>query len=643
VIPYAVKSTVVLAVAAAIALMLRRRSAAARHLVWTAAVAALLALPPAAWLMPALRLPSAPAGPMAMFRVLATGQGSSAAPAPSRPGVPRAPETAPLGPSTLGLGAVTLIYAAGAALGLLQILAALANLRRLRRKSRPFPDAAVARELAAALGIDHPVEILEAPRGSMPMTCGILRPAVLMPAGAAEWGPERVRVVLLHELAHVRRGDVATHLLGRIALSLNWWNPLAWFAWREFVKERERATDDLVLAAGERPSDYAQHLLEIARGFKPAPATAWAALAMARCSQLEGRLVAILDARVNRRPAGRRAALAAAAAAVALAAPFAAIQAQDPSLPPDVDATMRAAASQRNYEMLDRAAAAYEQRGQFDLARRLLESAVAIREQVAGAGSAADVAGLVNLGDIAAKQRKPEDAASFYRQALSYGDRREAAPAFFFFGERAYAAGDDAIAENLFDRLRRLDPNGPKTGPATMWLAMIRERQGRNTEAAALFQEAIGLESAQPYELSNTLNNYAGFLRRQGRQDEAAHLDQTAAQVRRNALARLGTHVTSTPGVYRVGNGVTGPRLLYKVEPDYSQEARDAKYQGTVLVYVEITPDGRATNMQVVRGLGMGLDEKAIEAISKWKFAPGTKDGVPVPVAATIEVNFRLL
>ncbi len=96
-------------------------------------------------------------------------------------------------------------------------------------------------------------------------------------------------------------------------------------------------------------------------------------------------------------------------------------------------------------------------------------------------------------------------------------------------------------------------------------------------------------------------------------------------------------------GVFRVGGGVTAPALLYKVEPEYSEEARKAKYQGTVVLYVEVDPSGKARNLRVVRSLGLGLDEKAIEAVNKWKFRPGYKDGKPVTVAATIEVNFRLL
>jgi len=96
-------------------------------------------------------------------------------------------------------------------------------------------------------------------------------------------------------------------------------------------------------------------------------------------------------------------------------------------------------------------------------------------------------------------------------------------------------------------------------------------------------------------------------------------------------------------GVFRVGGGVSAPVLLSKKEPEYSEEARKAKYQGTVLLYIEVNPSGQAVNIKVARSLGLGLDEKAIEAVKQWKFKPGYKDGKPVTVAATIEVNFRLL
>jgi TonB family protein len=96
-------------------------------------------------------------------------------------------------------------------------------------------------------------------------------------------------------------------------------------------------------------------------------------------------------------------------------------------------------------------------------------------------------------------------------------------------------------------------------------------------------------------------------------------------------------------GVYKVGNGTTAPVVLYKKEPEYSEDARKAKYQGTVVLYIEVDPSGRAVNPRVLRSLGLGLDEKAMEAVKQWKFKPGYRDGKPVTVAAQIEVNFRLL
>jgi TonB family protein len=85
------------------------------------------------------------------------------------------------------------------------------------------------------------------------------------------------------------------------------------------------------------------------------------------------------------------------------------------------------------------------------------------------------------------------------------------------------------------------------------------------------------------------------------------------------------------------------PVVILKVEPQYTEEARKAKLAGAVVLYVEVTRDGRASNIRVQRSLGMGLDEKAIEAVQQWRFRPGMKDGKPVTVAATLEVNFRPL
>jgi TonB family protein len=95
--------------------------------------------------------------------------------------------------------------------------------------------------------------------------------------------------------------------------------------------------------------------------------------------------------------------------------------------------------------------------------------------------------------------------------------------------------------------------------------------------------------------------------------------------------------------VYQIGGEVSQPVPIYKIEPEYSEEARKAKYSGTVLLSVIIDANGNTRDIHVVRPLGLGLDEKAIEAVSKWRFRPAMKGGHPVAVQAQVEVNFRLL
>jgi len=95
-------------------------------------------------------------------------------------------------------------------------------------------------------------------------------------------------------------------------------------------------------------------------------------------------------------------------------------------------------------------------------------------------------------------------------------------------------------------------------------------------------------------------------------------------------------------GVFRVGGGVSAPKVIYQPDPEYSEEARKAKYQGVCVLGVVVGPDGRTHDIRVLHTLGLGLDEKAIEAVKNWKFEPATKDGKPVSVMISVEVSFRL-
>jgi TonB family protein len=646
----ALKSTAVLGVAWLANLLLRRASAASRHLVWTGAAAAIVALPLLAVLLPALHAPVflAPINTGVLFQTTVTASGAANGTSASS-SVPAAVSLAHSSWKPDWMLYIMLAWVAGAAFGLLQMIFAAISVARIRRQSAPVGDANLCRALARSLGIRHAVDVLEADSGTMPMTFGMLRNTILLPADAANWSEERRRVVLLHELAHVRRGDTASHVLARVALSLNWWNPLAWTAWREFLKERERATDDLVLQAGARASEYAGHLLEVARTMQHAPAVGWAAIAMARPSQLEGRLLAILDPQVNRRCPRRATAGFAALLAVAAVVPLAAVQSQDSvtqSVAPDVDATIRAALSQKNHQMLETAASAFENLRQFDTAQKLLESAAAIRADVSGSQSEEYGIGLLKLGELESRRNNEKSAEDFFQRAAQIlGNRPEASKALMHLGISAFVRKDYTTAVGDFQRVQTIDPS--QAGAATMWIALVREREKNFTEAEALFQNALALQNPKSADAATTMVLYAQLLRQQGRLDEATTMETNASEARkpaiRTGIASAPAQTVSSPGTYRVGGGVTAPVLTFKREPEYSEVARAAKYQGTVTLYVEVGPDGQAHNVRVLRGLGMGLDEKAIDAVSQWQFKPGLKNGVPVTVAASIEVNFRLL
>lgn len=318
----AVKVTLLLAIAAAASFALRRASAALRHLVWTLALVSALLLPVLSFAMPRWRLPivtltssatpitTSAAEPQALApRLPSSVQQSTAGRLSAQPADGSAARPAAAGGWLSRLSwpsALLLIWAAGALAVLGRLAVGFLAVQWLARRTPRVTDAPwlpLARRLADELGITPRILFLRSGRAAMPMAWGVLLPSVLMPADADSWPAERLRIVLLHELAHVKRRDCLTHMVAQVALALYWFNPLAWMAARHVRTERERACDDLVLAAGTRGSDYADQLLDIARAMRAGryPGVfAGASLAMANRSQLEGRLMAILDPTVPR-------------------------------------------------------------------------------------------------------------------------------------------------------------------------------------------------------------------------------------------------------------------------------------------------------------------------------------------------------
>ncbi len=137
---------------------------------------------------------------------------------------------------------------------------------------------------------------------TVPMVWGIFRPVILLPIGADNWQTERLRAVLFHELAHIKRRDWVMQMIAQVVCAVYWFNPLVWFAARWMRIEAEQACDDQVLNAGYQPTDYAEHLLDVVRNVKVASFASRAAVAMVRPSKIEGRLRTVLTQNLNRHP-----------------------------------------------------------------------------------------------------------------------------------------------------------------------------------------------------------------------------------------------------------------------------------------------------------------------------------------------------
>ena len=343
----AIKGLIVLFAAWIATLTMRHTSAAMRHLVWVLAVCGVLFLPMLSGLLPAWRILPA--------RMFPTPAAISHLPAPSIASPPtvavgdrqnttiREPVTdganthgttvarpagaaLPLNSSSAAIlpahgatrnsaleskpwwridwrGWAIAAWECGLAIMTLPVLISLLGLWRLGRNAKRIEVGSwerLLRECAGRLRLRHPVTLLRGRRQAMPMTWGILSPKLLLPPEADEWSRDRRRVVLMHELAHIKRGDFLTQLIVHLARAVYWFNPLIWIASKRIALESEGACDDLVLAQDTKASDYAEHLLTVAAGLREGILLPVAAVAMARSSRLEGRLLAILDARRNR-------------------------------------------------------------------------------------------------------------------------------------------------------------------------------------------------------------------------------------------------------------------------------------------------------------------------------------------------------
>ena len=310
-VDFAVKGSTLIVLIWGASFILRGSSASVRHLLWTSTVIALIILPILPPLVPSLELkiiPELVAGrPLEGADVSALDSGGRDILDGQRSGVGRPPDALKSGrPWTTWAAAAWVL---GGLLTLVWISFGKIGLILIDRRSSLLSDgskAGLLDELRRHLGLRRRVRLFQNPTTAVAINRGIARPRIILPSEAAGWNPERLRVVFLHELAHIKRLDGIVDVFIHIALVVFWFHPLVWLACRRLRAERERTCDDVVLTAGIKASDYASHLMDVASELGSKPKPLWQVVTISQGSSLKDRLLCILDPKLNREAARLR-------------------------------------------------------------------------------------------------------------------------------------------------------------------------------------------------------------------------------------------------------------------------------------------------------------------------------------------------
>ncbi len=304
------KMSLIVLAALAVTMMLRKRSAALRHWVLAAGVACAAASPILTSIVPAWTLPFGTPAPFTAYDDAAgTGSpgvattqnatGAGVSPQPARSAVVAA------GQAFNARDVLPVLRTGGIAISLAILLVGILRLAWVATRARELTAGRwvdLTTEISEIYGLRRHVTILQSDHPSLLVTWGLARPKVILPSSADDWSDDRARVVLSHELAHISRGDWIVQLSAELLRAFYWFNPLMWIACRRLRLESEHACDDEVMSRGVEGSEYASHLIELARALNRNRYTWYPAPAMARPSSLERRVRAMLNTGLDRGP-----------------------------------------------------------------------------------------------------------------------------------------------------------------------------------------------------------------------------------------------------------------------------------------------------------------------------------------------------
>ena len=424
--------------------------------------------------------------------------------------------------------------------------------------------------------------LLQSDRIAAPVTWGVIHPVILVPAGFEQLPEESREAVLCHEGAHIHGYDFLLRMLAEIARAVVWFQPLMWIAARRLREEQELACDDRVLASGVKPSAYAKLLLD----WDLTPATP--AIGMANRGCLKRRLYAVLDRDTQRGRVATAAVFSAWILALAAALPLAAMSWTRPAEPAP------------------------------PARPRAVESAAPLIPAPAHSKNIR----------IAQAQRPPKTPPSVAATS----------PAGLFVSSSMLVIEDVTVINT---------DDGKSVEGLTAGDFEITE-DGKQMRAAfaepqsALVQlQGNGLQLSRYYVLGYYSTNAKadGAYRsvKVSLKNSSAKLDYRAGYYARS-MTPTGAYTPIT-----MPAGVAAPEVISKVEPAYSDEARKAKYSGTVTLDAMVDESGKPTNIVITRPLGLGLDENAVQALEKWRFRPASQNGVPVSVPVRVEMSFYVL
>lgn len=475
--------------------------------------------------------------------------------------------------------------------------------------------------------------IAESDAIATPMTLGVFRPWILLPAEHRIWTGDRLRAVLLHELAHVRRRDCLVQWLPNILCAVNWFNPLAWLARSEMLCESERACDDAVIRSGITGNAFAQDLVDIARSIQKGNSL----MSIALTTKLERRIQRLIDPSTDRAALSLGRTIVGAVLALVLLAPVAGVRA---------DQVVRVPAVSAAPQVTPEPASGPEP---------VLAPAPAPRKTLPIVAQAAQQepltpsTPLTPLTTLAQATPTPQPAPS--SQPSSTGSisgvvsdptgavvpnaivQIHTTPELLFSWNGGVPIAPGAL--QVHQRTSDVLIYRTMTGPVGEWSfdGLAAGKYTIEIQSPGFTAFSTGLT------VNPGLNNPVVSHLSLGRISQSLTITAQAS----NTSAAPQARAQSSSKPIRVGGNVQAAKLIHRVDPVFPQSARDRGVQGPVTIQAIIGKDGFIKDtFQTVSDAPADLAQAAIDAIRLWQFEPSRLNGEPVEVMTEITVNFQL-